>query len=63
MIKRQEQLQEKRGAKERTASTNSVNECTFNPKISHGVPDFKMIHEHLHFDLENAKNIKEPIQV
>jgi hypothetical protein len=56
-------LKEKRGAKERTASTNSVNECTFNPKITQGVPDFKMIHEHLHFDLENAKNIKAPIQV
>jgi hypothetical protein len=27
------------------------------------VPDFKTIHEHLHFDLENAKNIKEPIQI
>lgn len=33
------------------------------PKISDGVPDFKTIHEHLHFDLENAKNIKEPIKV
>lgn len=33
------------------------------PRISYGVPDFKTIHEHLHFDLENAKNVKEPIKV
>ena len=57
MIERQEELASKKAAK-RTVSTGSVNDCTFNPKISHGVPDFKTIHEHLHFDLENAKNAK-----
>lgn len=62
MIERQDQLSQKRAAK-RTASTGSVGDCTFAPKISHKIPDFKTIHEHLHFDLENAKNFYEPIKV
>jgi hypothetical protein len=62
MIQRQDELSQKRAAK-RTASTGSVGDCTFVPRISHGVPDFKTIHEHLHFDLENAKNVKAPIQI
>jgi hypothetical protein len=63
MMNRQEEREEKRAAKTRTASTGTLNECTFNPKITQGVPDFKTIHEHLHFDLENAKNVKPEIQV
>jgi hypothetical protein len=63
MIKRQDEREEKRAAKARTASTGTIGDCTFMPRISYGVPDFKTIHEHLHFDLENAKNIKEPIRV
>ncbi len=61
MMKRQDEIAQKKAAKARTASTGSLGECTFMPKISYGVPDFKTIHQHLHFDLENAKNIKEPI--
>ena len=48
----------KKKAKSGTASTGSVGDLTFVPRISHGVPDFKTIHEHLHFDLENAKCMK-----
>ena len=62
MIERQDEREERRAAKARTASTGSVGECTFIPRISHGVPDFKTIHEHLHFDLENAKNLKDPLK-
>lgn len=61
MIERQEKLQEKKANRAKSITTTTVDQCTFVPKISHRVPDFKTIHEHLHFDLENAKNIKEPI--
>lgn len=63
MIRRQEEREEKRADRARTASTGTLGECTFVPIISNGVPDFKTIHEHLHFDLENAKNVKAPIEV
>ena len=63
MMKREEERAEKRANKARTASTGTIGECTFMPRISNGVPDFKTIHEHWHFDLENAKNFKQPIQV
>ena len=54
---------QRREAKARTASTGSLGECTFIPRITDGVPDFKQIHERWHFDLENAKDVKEPIKM
>ena len=44
MLQRQEEKMQKREAKARTASTGSVGECTFIPRITDGVPDFKQIH-------------------
>lgn len=60
MIERQEELKEKR-RQQISDTTGSVGECTFNPQITRKVPDFATIHEHLHFDLENAKQAKAPI--
>lgn len=57
MLKRQEEREEKRAVKARTASTGrSI--CTFVPKISQGVPKFLVTHEDIKFDLENAKDAK-----
>ena len=44
MLQRQEEKMQRRQAKARTASTGSVGECTFIPRITDGVPDFKQIH-------------------
>ena len=63
MLQRQEEKMQRRQAKARTASTGSVGECTFIPRITDGVPDFKQIHERWYFDLENAKEVKEPIKM
>ena len=44
MLERHEKLQEKR-KQTRTASTGrTMGDCTFMPKISQGIPDFKAIH-------------------
>ena len=50
--------------KARSVSTATGPECcTFMPEITGEVPDFKMIHEHLHIDLENRRQAHEPIKV
>ena len=61
MIQRQDALAEKK-AERRTRAT-SVGGCTFIPTITQGVPDFELMHERARVDLENAKHVKEPIQV
>lgn len=57
MMDRQAALQEK-NKHNRTVSTRSIGECTFVPKITQKVPDFATLHEHLQFDLNNAKEVK-----
>jgi hypothetical protein len=53
---------ERMRAESKTTAANA-NECTFQPKITGSIPDFQMIHEHLHIDLENKKQEKKPIQL
>ena len=63
MMERQEEKMRVKAERARTASTATLGECTFMPRITDGVPDFKQIHERLHFDLENAKEVKGPIKM
>ena len=58
MMQRQEEKERIKAEKARTASTGTLGECTFIPRITNGVPDFKQIHERWYFDLENAKDVK-----
>ena len=44
MMDRQEEKERIKAEKARTASTGSLGECTFIPRIRHDVPDFKQIH-------------------
>lgn len=38
-----------------------MGDCTFIPKISQGIPDFKAIHETLNIDLEIARENQVPV--
>lgn len=52
MIERGEKtIEDKEKLRVLSKTTANDKECTFNPKITQGIPDFKMIHEHLMIDL------------
>ena len=64
MIERSDKTEQEK-QRQRALSKTTANdiECTFNPKITQGIPDFQMIHEHLRIDLENKKQQKQAVEV